>query len=121
MIAAPEGISIKQMRKFTADRFQTFELLNWTLNMPQPKNPTPPNLKANAGVTDETPDPKKKKDRWKRGKGQEENGNQETLKKPRGNEGARRGRETFRPPAIPYCLFCQASNKAPTSPLHYLS
>ena len=54
-------------------------------------------------------------------KGQEENGDQETPKKQRGGGGAGGGGGTFRPPAKPYCFYCQVANKPPTSPLHYLS
>ena len=40
LIAAPEGISITEMRRFTTDRFQTYELLNRILGFNQNEDDT---------------------------------------------------------------------------------
>ena len=48
----PGGISIAEMRKYTADRFKTYEMMAWTIKKHwQPKN----NIYGGAGLMDLDP------------------------------------------------------------------
>ena len=59
LLERPVGISIAEMRKYTAERFKTYELMARTMNkhwQPQNRNSPPPNnVYVGAGLTDLDP------------------------------------------------------------------